>query len=284
MESINQVLKDYKLRLQYIENTDLTKIKNLQNGINISQQTLLELRSIIRTHDGFKNEDDEIRFFKHIKPFVFGRLRFFGELQRFVLKYPKADVRNQKKYIRSALKQLHDHKNENLAFWSYVKNKHFQKDTFYFLRNHNQLCFSCEYDVDPQFSTNYDILKAHFVAAELLTKHYNKLLLRLTNRESDPIMDLSLDKIRRWSGSKTDLIELIYAFHYSGVINNGQTEISKLIQVSEKFFNIKLGNPYKTFAEIKARENDQTKFLDSLKQALLNKISADDFKLKLPGK
>ncbi|MGV8816018.1 MAG: RteC domain-containing protein [Gelidibacter sp.] len=37
-----------------------------------------------------------------------------------------------------------------------------------------------------------------------------------------------------------------------------------------------LGNTYKTFAEIKSRKNDQTKFIDSLKQGLLKKVNTDD--------
>ncbi|RXJ43716.1 RteC domain-containing protein, partial [Gelidibacter gilvus] len=154
-----------------------------------------------------------------------------------------------------------------------------QQDSLYFLRSTRQIGINCDmshYIVDPEFSTSYDNLMAHFVASDLLNKHYQKLLFRLTNKESDPIADLILNKNRSWSGSKTDLVELIYALHSSGVLNNGEAEISKIIQFSEKFFNIKIGNAYKTFAEIKAREKDRTKFLDTLKRALLTKMDTDE--------
>lgn len=283
MEAINQVLNDYRTSLQSIENSDLTKVSNLKKGIDLSAQTIFQLRLMSRASNCFQTQEDEICFFKYIKPFVSGRLKFYGELQKFQLKWPKADVKNQKKYIRAAIKKLEGHKIKNLAFWRYVKNKQTQKDSFYFLRCHHHVGITCDmsqFVIDPEFSTSYDNLMAQFVASDLLMKHYKKQLLKLTTKNPDPPTDPILNTNRSWSGSKTDLIELIYAFHSSGVINNGQVKISKMIKVSEKFFNIKLGNPYKTFAEIKARENDQTKFLDSLKQALLTKINLDDSKFK----
>lgn len=102
MESINQVFTDYKVRVRLIENTDLTKLKNIQAGMELSWQTLLELRMLIQSQNAFPTPKNEIHFFKNIKPFVLGRLKFFGELQNFELKWPKSNVKDQKKYIESS--------------------------------------------------------------------------------------------------------------------------------------------------------------------------------------
>lgn len=277
MESINQVLKDYKLQVQCIESTDLSKLKNINAGIQLSVKAMFDLRLLVRSNNYFANKEDEIQFFKYTKPFISGRLKFFGGLHKFALKCPKVDVRNQKKYIRAELKRLDDHKIENFAFWKYIKNKQSQKDDFYFLRSNYQIGVDIDiFNFDSEFSTNYGNLMAQFVASDLLAKHYKRQLLKLGSNIPDPSVDLIINANRSWSGSKTDLIELIYAIHASGVINNGHVEISKMIQVSEKFFNIKLGNPYKTFIEIKAREKDRTKFLDTLKFTLLAKMDVDD--------
>ena len=279
MKSIDQVLTDYKLRVQLIENTDLSKLKNIKAGIELSRQTLLELRTLTQLENSFPIQEDEIHFFKKTKPFVLGRLKFFGELQKFELKWPKSNVKDQKKYIESSSKNLDIFRKDNLRFWYYIKNKETRKDGFYFLRSNYQVGIvgdMSQFIVDPEFTTSYDYLKAKFVAADLLSKHYKRLLLKLANKESTVVSELIINQNRTWDGSKTDLVELIYALKAAGVINNGQTEISKIIQFMEIIFNIKLGNPYKTFAEIKAREKDQTKFLDSLKQALSAKIKLDD--------
>ena len=43
-------------------------------------------------------------------------------------------------------------------------------------------------------------------------------------------------------------------------------------------FDINLNNFYKTYAEIKNREKDTTKFLDQLKMSLERRIDLDDAK------
>ena len=168
MESINLVLKEYKFHVQTIENSDLTKIRNLKEGMHLSDQAIWSLRTLVREYNGFETQKDEIHFFKNIKPFILGRLQFFGELQKFELKWPKADVKTQKKYIRAALKKIDKYKNDNINFWRYVKNKQSQKGGFYFLRSTRQIGINCDmsqYIVDPKFSTSYDNLMAQFVAA-----------------------------------------------------------------------------------------------------------------------
>ena len=79
-----------------------------------------------------------------------------------------------------------------------------------------------------------------------------------------------------WTGSKTDLVELIYALKTSGVINNGDYQIKELIGVFSDIFNIELGNFYKTFSEIRNRANNQTKFINKLALNLVKKIEIDD--------
>ncbi|MGV8815909.1 MAG: RteC domain-containing protein [Gelidibacter sp.] len=279
MKSINQVLTDYKHSLQLIEKTDLTKIKNIKAGIELSRDTILKLRALIQSPNSFAIEEDEIHFFKNIKPFVLGRLKFFGELQKFELKWPKSNVKDQKKYIETSSKYLDNFRTDNITFWYYIKNKETRKDGFYFLRSNYQVGIDgdmSQFIVDPEFTTGYDHLKAKFVAADLLSKHYKRLLLKLTNKESSLVSELILDKNRTWNGSKTDLVELIYALQAAGVLNKGQVEISKIIQFMEIIFNTNLGNAYKTFTEIKAREKDRTKFLDTLKLALLAKMDTDE--------
>lgn len=51
--------------------------------------------------------------------------------------------------------------------------------------------------------------------------------------------------------------------------------MKKLKEASEVLFNIKLGNIHKTFSQIKARQKDPTKFLDTLKNGLIQKINYD---------
>ena len=79
-----------------------------------------------------------------------------------------------------------------------------------------------------------------------------------------------------WAASKTDLIELIYALKVSGSINGGDSQIKQLTDVFGKLFNVDLGNYYKTYADIKNRNKEQTKFLLKLTSNLTEKLELED--------
>jgi hypothetical protein len=75
-----------------------------------------------------------------------------------------------------------------------------------------------------------------------------------------------------WTGSKTDLIELIYALQGSGVFNQSSADVKQIANYFENVFNVNLGNYYRVFQEIKLRKGGQTNFLDSLRKKLINYI------------
>jgi len=281
MQTISQIVNTYKINIQDIENEDLSKLDILKNGIDESKNTLSQLSVIIKSKNCFSNKEEEIYFFKYTKPFISGRLKFFAKLQQFQMERPKADDQKQEKYIRQTIKKLENHKKKNLHFWKYVRRRQTSLDKLYFLRRNNNLEFIydiSQYFFDPDFSTSHDNLMAHVVAFDLLTNHYTYLLVKQSLNQADLklITQSTTNKNQfLWKGSKTDLIELIYALYSLGVIGNSKGELSKIFKVCESLFNIKLGNPYKTFAEIKARVDGQTKFIDRLKESLLTKINLD---------
>src|SRR5690606_27119616 len=80
----------------------------------------------------------------------------------------------------------------------------------------------------------------------------------------------------KWTGAKVDLIELVYALHYSGLISNGQAGLIEIAKSLENLFAIKLGDIYRTFLEIRNRKSSQTKLLDTLKVNLINKMIEAD--------
>jgi hypothetical protein len=98
----------------------------------------------------------------------------------------------------------------------------------------------------------------------------NNLLIlenKFTEKEVRPAILNNLS----WTGTKTDLIELIFALNESNAIRNGQAELKKIVAVVELIFEIELGNIHKVFDQIRAREKDPTKFLDILRYGLIKK-------------
>lgn len=77
-----------------------------------------------------------------------------------------------------------------------------------------------------------------------------------------------------WTESKAAAVELINALIFYRCINNGDCTIKQVISHFEACFNIKAGNYYDIFNEIKARKNP-TQFLDKIKTALDKKVKEE---------
>ena len=82
-----------------------------------------------------------------------------------------------------------------------------------------------------------------------------------------------------WTDDKSNLVELLYAIQENRSINDGKLDIKVLIESFEEVFDIKLKGYYHMFTRVKSRKRIQTKFLDKLKESLLNRIRMDNNKL-----
>lgn len=130
-------------------------------------------------------------------------------------------------------------------------------------------------DIEEKFSADYDYILAKIIAYDRLEIYLNteldKIRLKFQNPHGEHIGILGQFK---WTGAKIYLDELICSLSGSGVINNGNCGINELKELFEKIFDVDLGNIYNGFQDIKIR-NNQTKFLDMLKETLLRKIAEE---------
>ncbi|HCL82466.1 MAG TPA: hypothetical protein DIC22_00760 [Chitinophagaceae bacterium] len=78
-----------------------------------------------------------------------------------------------------------------------------------------------------------------------------------------------------FTASKVYLTELGYAMKAHGSFNNGNAPVSKILAGLGKMGNVDLGNTSRTFQQILARKTGYTKYLDSLRLSLHERI--DDF-------
>jgi hypothetical protein len=127
------------------------------------------------------------------------------------------------------------------------------------------------------FFTSHDTTVANIMAHDLLIVYLKKEIDKLENSNMDVNVAVLQNQSKLfWTGNKTDLIELIYALHASGAINSGTADIKEVASICEQMFNINLGDYYRTFLEIRLRKINQTKFIDKLKEALVNKMLESD--------
>ncbi|NQX38443.1 RteC protein [Pedobacter steynii] len=81
----------------------------------------------------------------------------------------------------------------------------------------------------------------------------------------------------QWTSEVVHLIELAHALHLKGVVNDGETGIMEFFEGLGDFFGVNLGVPKRGFEDLKARKRlSKTHFTDSLREALLKKMSDTD--------
>jgi hypothetical protein len=238
------------------------------------------LRLYIRNNK-FIDDNDEIHFFKNIKPHIHADFIFYNSQLKFETNKPNTTNSILKNYLKNELKKLESKKRKNLDFYRYYKQKNVFLDHIYFLRENKQLeIFDTELEIylATDFYTSHDTLAAEVIAYDLLTNFYKQEINKLKNISSGKLDD---DKPKSksslyWTASKIDLIELVYALKVSGAINTGNINIKELVNIFSSLFNIEVSNHYKTYSEIKNRSTDRIKFLKKLVEDFQSKLEYDD--------
>lgn len=224
----------------------------------------------------FRNDSEEILFFKDVKPHLFCRLIFYRKVYNIKLNRP-ADTHDAiHTYLNRALTAIQDYRNKHLGFYRYYRSGATHLDRMYFLRGGkcdiNEYLDGFAFERDPLFSTAEDFTAAKILAGDMLQSY---LLAEISTLERPRYPDDALfPEVRlTWQDTKTELYELLFAWHAKGSF--GKIPFTRLTAYIQKVFNIELNsNLTRTFAELKLRDCP-TPYLDKLTDALLQKMGRD---------
>lgn len=247
-----------------------------ENSIEHCLKSLNELRKKVNER-GFANNNDEILFFKEIKPKLISLLIYHNNIYKIETNRPNGSVKIKRKYIQIELNKLKNYFYDNLDFYRYHRTGSTYLDHKYFIRGKHDIHLNLDayvYETDPGFSTTHDFKVSTILANDLLQVYLENELTKVNFNpvKKEPIIPKN---ILRWTGNKVSLIELMYALNLSGVFNNGQTDIKAIAAYFENIFDVDLGNYYRTYLELKIRQ-DRTKFIDSLRENFIRKIEDEE--------
>jgi hypothetical protein len=261
--------------LKQIDNETPDILKKSEKSIYGISNCLKQLKEYIR-QNAFKSKEDEILFFKEMKPSVYSKLIYFIKVFNIESKRPTGSDKSQKKYFMNELNKLEQFFSENLEFYQYYRNNMTYLDDKYFARGERNIRLFLDtfsYDADPDFSTSHDYKVAKILANDLLNI-YLKSELAIIDRKENKRTEFRKSKYA-WTESKTSLVELIYAIHAANCINNGAIDIKEIAQFVEYTFDIDLGDFYRTFLQIKNRQSSP-KFIDTMRAALIKRVEEQD--------
>ena len=266
----NEALHKLETKIEELEIEPDCPIQRIEAVIKLIIKCLSEVKEFV-LKKGFKNVDEEIRFFKHQKPVIVSKLIYYNAIYKIETRKPYGAKRT-KKYLCKELKKLKRFFDSNLDFYKYYRSNNSFVDEKFFVRGKHDVTLWLDtfyFEADHRFSTSHDYKVAKIIANDLIQVYLEDRLNNINEKKSS---DASLN----WTASKTALTELIYALYSHGVFNNGNTDIKLIAKSFEDTFNIELGDFYHTFMELKARKINRTKFLDSLRDTLIRKMDEQD--------
>ncbi|MGB3342813.1 MAG: RteC domain-containing protein [Aequorivita sp.] len=275
----NSILKKLDGELDTLEMEVEDVLEKAEKGIQLTKKSLKLIRNLV-VEEGFTSKENEINFFKKIKPRVYSKLIYYVKLFNIESKRPRGSNKSQIKYLNCHIDRLQTYFNDNLDFYHYYRRDATILDEQYFLRGKADLRLfpdTFHFFVDEQFSTSHDSTVATILAYDLLIVHLKRGIDKLENNGNySSIGGLHKKPKLTWTAHKIYLIELIYALHSTDVINNGTADIKDIAYFVERTFKIDLGDYYRAFLEIRMRKNSRTKFLDTLKDELIKRMDETD--------
>ncbi len=259
-----KMIGDLEKDLKKIDLTNNDAIIKAEKSIFVINASLKELRKIV-TATPFNSKQDEIEFFKKMKPEIVSKLMYFKSIFDIERKRPKGSVKKQKKYFDTEIQKFQDYFNNNHVFYQYFKGGETYSDKQYFLRKNKSIrihidCFGSYMDDD--FSVNLDTTFAKFMGYKLAIQYFQNEIEKLSMNPNENQQQINVHRSNlTWTGTKVEATETVYALHACGVFNNGNAGIKEIADKFQVTFNIDLGDYYHTFSEIKKRKNGIPKFL-----------------------
>lgn len=281
-KEIDSLYSEMLDRLQEINGSVQSSIVNLGASLSIMKDAMRSLKTHIQVQS-FLNEEQEITFFKYVKPRFAAWQTYYIELHNILSSTPIGTDQMIRDYYIYELGVIDRFFKINAFYYQYYIKDENSKDNIYFLRrNRSKFPPGGELmSTETDFSTELDYLFSKFRAYEMLRDFLIKRI-KFLYQESDRnvITELSEKRRRSWSGDKVELVEIAYGIYYTQRLNNGKAEISEIIEWLEESLHIDLSQAYRMFVDIRRRKTiSYTKFLDEMRTAIYKQID-DSFKLK----
>lgn len=270
----NETLRSLDASINDLEIEADCSIQRIEAVIHLIVECLSEVKEYI-LKKGFKNIDEEIRFFKYQKPAIVAKLIYYNAIYKIETKKPYG-AKPIRKYLNKELKKLKRFFDNNLDFYKYYRSNNSFLDEKMFLRGNHDIKLWLDtyyFQSDQSFSTSHDYKVAKIMANDLIQVYIEDQLYNKFQKDKS-----KAPKKLKWTGSKVALIELTYSLHYQGVFDNGNNDIRVVAQYFESTLDIDLGNFYQTYLELRNRKMNRTKFLDALREELIRRMDEQDEK------
>lgn len=267
---------EHQLKLTPLETQN--PLQSAEQAIQNSVVALERLKTFFIKYKRL-NKREEIEFFRDIKPRFTSKLIYYNRIYSIESNRPFGSQKTMFKYYKEELIKLNVFFKKNQEFYRYYRTGNNCLDHKYFMRKKHDLKLmldSVYFQSDSRFATSHDYKVARMLANDEIKVFLELQIEKLGRKKIKTQSPSLLLKGLKWTRSKVELVELIYALHTIGVFNNGASGLKEVTSFFETAFNIDLGQFNRVFLEIRNRKSERTKFLNTLKQQLIIRMDEAD--------
>jgi hypothetical protein len=230
----------------------------------------------------FRNQEEEIAFFKYEKPKFTAEHFFAMEIFTIETARPLNDLAALKAFYEQELKYIHRFLEQNKFLYSYYQFDLKEIDHLLFVRGAKPVDIPLPegLGLDPAFTTYCDVLWGKFLAFARLEKWLQHEISELNGGgpttavlQAQPIVPAGALK---WTGESINLVEIAYGIWLTGQLNNGQVSITEIVEFLEGVFRVRIGKAHRRWQGIANRKRlGYTKFLDECKGKIEKRVEEE---------
>lgn len=247
-------------------------IERAERSSSVVRECIEKLKEYV-SKTGFENNEEEITFFKEIKPKFFALLILYVKLYDIHTRMP-IPIKEQRKLLKKELEKIHQYFDDQQEFYRYYRQRGSYMDESYFLRDRYdiKLLPDISYlDSDTTFRTSKDYQVAKIMAFDLLNDKLSTLLKDLEYQAGKDGPEISLASLP-WTDTKAGLIEILYGLQCMGSLNNANAGLTQIARLLESAFQVSLGNYSRGFQEMSIRKKSRTPFLDRMREMVIKRM------------
>ncbi|MBB6324496.1 hypothetical protein FHS59_000111 [Algoriphagus iocasae] len=252
-----------------------TATVDLQDQLQVAEQSFLIIDRYFRevkSKQEWKDEAEEIHFYKEIRPRFEAELIYYGEVY-FILSTMPLGTKDSLHHLQTQYAPIRLYIQRHQLLRDYFRLGRKDMDALLFTTSKASVpYFICQIpssgDVD---ATPAGKVLARFKAYDMLRRFLDREIKKIENPPQET------DRNVRWTAPKAALVELAYALKAAGAVNHGNVTIRDIANHLERVFHQDLSQFYRTFQEIRIRKNSRTTFLDRLRDKLEKWMDNTDF-------
>lgn len=252
-------LDQLRLQLSGLNLFNDDAIAQIEKAIHLIRSTTILIEAEIVRKD-FATPEEEIYFFRHIKPPLYSLQIAYCKILKIELLRSSYSKKDFKQFIKQKLDFIKAHYIDFPEFIQYYNLSATHNDERYFLRS-NRIELDCfSHFFNDYHSTGYDVVAAYLLAYKFLIDHYD---------QSDKKVQIEpFTSNTSWTDDKIAFVELISGIQIMDSVNLGKIDLKTLISQLGSVFNIEIKDIYGKRNEIKARKGEKFKYIRQMLDAL----------------